>query len=526
MNRFSLLVGLFLLLAAGAVSAQSTLVFGQSGLPVSLDSADAQDGNSLLVARQITERLVDMAPGSSDLVAGLATSWSASKDSTVWTFSLRAGVNFHDGTPFNAEAVKFNFDRWNDPSHPYHLREEGKNYVPWSDFVFGGFLNEGSPLLEVRVVDDLTVEFHMDKPLGLFPNMLAAIYFQIDSPAAVMAAGADYGTPGVGSVGTGPFKFVEWREGELVSLERNDDYWGEVAASERLVIRGIQDPTARLAELRAGAIDIAIQLAPGDLPIVEGDPNLETALPDSELNVGYLSFHQGNPPFDNPLVREAVAYAIDRELIIDAFYEGLGTVAQDFLPPQMWGHSESAVARPYNPERAKVLLREAGFADGFDTELWFMPVSRPYFPSPEPIATAMATFLADVGINAELKTIDWATYLQQYRQGAFPMYMLGWNADYADPDNFLFTFFGPSAVDTQGWDDPQTRELLGFAREASDPVDRQELYAKVQTRVTEHVPRVPIAHNRSLTAIRTNVEGVIPSPVSPSEIPLHLVSKQ
>ncbi len=525
MKRFLVVASLALALFFGVAGAQ-TLVFGQSGLPVTLDSADAQDGNSLTVARQITEKLIDFVPGTTDLAPGLALSWSSNDDATVWTFTLRQGVRFHDGTPFDAAAVKFNFDRWNDPNHPYHLSEEGKTYVPWSEFIFGGFLGEGSLVSEVRVVDEFTVEFHLTEPAGIFPAMIAAIYFQIDSPAAVMAAGGDYGTPGVGTVGTGPFKFVEWIEGERVVLERNDDYWGEVPKVERLVFRGIQDPTARLAELRAGTIDIAVNLASDDLPTVESDPNLVPVIAESELNIGYLAMHQAHAPFDNPLVREAVAYAIDREAIVDAFYAGLGSVAKDFLPPTMWGHAD-VEARPYDPERSRVLLREAGFPDGFDTELWFMPVSRPYYPSPEPIATAMATFLADVGINVELKTVDWGTYLQQYREGAFPMYMLGWNADYADPDNFLNTFFNATAQQSNyGWSDDRTARLLSLARQSGDQTERQRLYAEVQVRVYDQVPSIPVAHNTALNAVRSNIKNFQPSPLGTSEIPLNLVEKQ
>jgi len=509
----------------GGVAVAQTLVFGQSGLPVTLDSADAQDGNSLTVAKQITEKLIDFAPGSTTLVPSLATEWTPNEDSTVWTFTLRQGVTFHDGTPFDAAAVKFNFDRWNDPDNPYHFADEGKTYVPWSEFVFGGFLGSGSLVQEVSVLDDHTVQFQLTEPAGIFPAMIAAIYFQLDSPTAVMEAGADYGTPSVGTVGTGPFKFVEWIEGERVVLERNDDYWGGPAKVERLVIRGIQDPTARLAELQAGTIDIAVNLASDDLSAVEADPNLEKVVATSELNIGYLAMHQANPPFDNPKVREAVAYAIDRQAIVDAFYAGLGSVAQDFLPPSMWGHADVS-ARPYDPEKAKQLLAEAGFPNGFDTELWFMPVSRPYYPSPEPIATAMATFLADVGINAELKTVDWGTYLEQYRQGVFPMYMLGWNADYADPDNFLNTFFNQSSQQNwYGWNDPETAKLLSQARRTGVLEERQSLYAQVLTRVHDQVPSIPIAHNTALNAVRSNIAGFLPSPLGSSEIPLFLVSK-
>jgi peptide/nickel transport system substrate-binding protein len=520
MKRFALMLAA--LLAVGAVAAQ-TLVYGLSGLPSSLDSVDSQDGNSLVVSGNITQTLVFFEPGSVELAPQLATSWEPNDDATSWTFELREGVTFHDGTAFDAEAVKFNFDRWNIVDHPYAFREEGKTYVPWG-WVFGGPAAEGGILESVEVVDDTTVRFNMVQPTPFLPTLLAAIYFQIDSPTAVMEAGADYGTPGVGSVGTGPFEFVEWREGEQVRVARYDGYWGDVALVDEVVFRGIAEPTARLAELQAGAIDIAVGLSSDDLATVESDPNLVVRTADAELNVGYLAMHQANSPFEDERVRRAVAHAIDREAIVDAFYAGLGVVADDHMPPSFFGHG-TPWPYEYDPEGARALLEEAGYPDGFSTELWYMPVSRPYYPAPQPIAEAMASYLADVGIDAQLMTEDWTTYLSRYDTGAYPMYMLGWNGDYADPDNFLTTFFGPSAVDQLGWDAPGVRIALNKARQVADVDMRSGFYELVIDAVAETAVSIPMAHNRSLSAVRANVEDWIPSPLGYSSVPLNIVSK-
>jgi len=517
-----LILALSILLTFGLASAQ-TLVYGISGFPSSLDSADSQDGNSLVVSGQITERLIEFAPGATDLVPALATAWSSNEDGTVWDFELRQGVSFQDGTPFNAEAVKFNFDRWNDPNHPYSGRAEGKTYVPWG-WVFGGPLGDGNLLEEVVVTGEYGVQFRLTQPAPFLPALLAANYFQIDSPTAVMAAGVAYGTPGVGSVGTGPFKFVEWTEGERVVLERNDDYWQGPAKVERVIFRGITEPTARLAELQAGTIDIAVLLSADDLATVENDPNLQVAIADAELTVGYIAMHQANSPFEDVRVRQAVAHAIDRDAIIDAFYGGLGVTAQDHLPPVMFGHGEPW-PYTYDPERARELLAEAGYPDGFQTEFWYMPVSRPYYPAPQPTAETIATYLADVGIQAELMTEDWTTYLADYQTGKFPMYMLGWNADYADPDNFLLTFFGPSAVTDLGWDSPETRDLLQQARQVADPDTRASLYAQVVDNVAEAAASIPFASNRTLNALRSNIDGFVMSPLGYSSVSLHSVTK-
>lgn len=507
----------------GLANAQ-TLTYARSGLPVTLDSADSTDGNSLTVSYQIVENLVQYQLGSTELAPGLATDWSANEDSTEWTFNLREGVTFHDGTPFNAEAVKFNLDRWNDPSSEYHFGDEGKTYTAWS-WVFGGPVGEGV-LESVEVVDDLTVKLNMTGPVGLVPSMVAASYFGIDSPTAVMAAGAAYGTPGVGAVGTGPFMFGEWLEGERVVLNANKDYWAGTPGVETLVFRGIADPTARLAELQAGAVDIAVDLGPDDLSVVEGDDNL-VRVPGPSLNIGYLALHQGNTPLEDVRVRQAIAHAIDWAAIVDAFYGPLGEVATQHIPRAFdWARAsdEAVPGFAYDPEMAKALLAEAGYPDGFESELWYMPVSRPYFPNPEPIAAAMATYLADIGINVALQTEDWGVYLDNYDTGKYPMYMLGWSPDYGDPDNYLYTFFGPSAATSLGWDDAAVLDMLNEAREVTGLEARGALYSDVNKAVYDQAVSLPVAHNSVLYAATTAVQNWTPSPLGSTE-QLYLITK-
>jgi len=502
-----------------------TLVFGNSGQPSSLDSVDSQDGESLVVSGQITETLIGFAEGSTELVPRLAVEWTPNDGADVWTLQLREGVQFHDGTPFDAEAVKFNFDRWNLVDHPYSFRDQGKNYVPFG-WVFGGPRSEGGIIDEVIVTGEHTVEMHLTQPAPFLPSQLAAIYFQIDSPAAVMEAGADYGTPSVGSVGTGPFVFDEWVEGQRVRLTANEDYWGGAANVDEVVFRPILEPTARLAELQAGAIDLAVNLPADDFQTVENDGDLVTAIADGELNVGYVGIsHAEEHPMSQLEVRQAIAHAIDRQAIVDAFYAATGMLAQDHLAASLWGHGDDW-PYDYDPERARELLAEAGYPDGFETELWYMPVSRPYYPSPQPIAETIASYLADVGIEAEVLTEDWTTYLSDYREGVFPMWMLGWNADYADPDNFLRTFFGADGAAAYEWDRDPVIEWLQEASQVADQDRRAELYADVVNQVAEEAASIPMAHNNTLHAHRTNISGWTPSPLGYSSVSLVPVTKE
>ena len=516
------LLMLLALLALGLGSAQ-TLVFGGSGLPVSLNAAT--DGNSLTVAYQVLENLVGVEPGGTELIPGLATEWSSNEDATVWTLKLREGVTFQDGTPFNAEAAKFNIDRWNDPAFKYGFRDEGVLYEAWGD-IFGGFKGDQDAVLkEARVVDDYTLELSLNNPMGFLPAALSSSYFGLHSPAAVREAGADYGTPAVGAVGTGPFSFVEWVDGSQVTLERYADYWGEAAGVERLVFRGIEDPTARLAELQAGSIDIAVSLSPDDAETVAGDSNLEVVNAEENLNIGYIGLHQANTPLENLKVRQAIAHAVDWNEVVSAFFGEGAQVATQFIPPGLVGYSENLEPYAYDPEMAKQLLSEAGFADGFSTQFWYMPVSRPYFPSAEPVASAVASYLAEVGIQAELQTEDWGTYLDDNETGKFPMYMLGWSADFADPDNFVYTFFGAEQGDLGfGWQSPEVRKLLNQARQEPDEAARAELYGQINQLIHDQVPAIPVVHNPVLNAVRVGIEGFQPSPLG-STVPFNTITK-
>ncbi|HKI58741.1 MAG TPA: ABC transporter substrate-binding protein [Trueperaceae bacterium] len=509
MKRLTLIAAA--VLALSGLAAAQTLVYGESGLPVNLDLP--QDGNSLSVQYQVAEPLVLYKPGTTEIRPGLATSWEANDSATVWTFHLRQGVTFQDGTPFNAEAVKFNFDRWNHRDNPYAFPGT-KDMAAWT-YIFGAFYGESGYLLEkVDAVDDSTVRFTLTQPTGFFPTLLSSSYFGMQSPAAIKKAGAAYGTPSVGLVGTGPFKFQEWVEGDHVTLVRNDNYWGDKAGVERIVFKGIESAPTRLAQLEAGTLDIAVNLSPDDYKVVTGNQNLKQASSGPELSIGYVGFHQANKPFDDVRVRQAVAYAVDQQAIVDAFYGPLGSVATEFIPPGLMGRSD-VKAYPYDPEKAKQLLAEAGYPNGFDTKFWYMPVSRPYYPAPKDVAEAFVGYLADVGINAQLNTEDWSIYLSDYDQGKFPMYMLGWNADYPDPNNFINTFFNASeSVNGFGWSDANGQKvvsLLSQAAQASDQSTRELDYELASTIIHDQIPALPMVYPRSLNATRTNIDGFLPN---------------
>ena len=509
------------LLATFGFGAAQTLIVGQSGLPVTLDTG--QDGNSLGPAMQVVERLVGFAQGQATIEPLLATSWEANDDASVWTFHLRDGVSFTDGTPFDAEAVKFNFDRWNLRDHEFNFTDEGKDFTSFT-YVFGGYHGDsGYEIESVEVVDDLTVQFNLTGSYGFFPQQVASSYFGLHSPAAVAEHGIAYGTPSGPIVGTGPFTLTEWIDGDRVVMSRNDEYWGGPAGVEEIIFRGIESPTTRLAELEAGSIDIAVNLSPENYDVVANSSEFRPVSAESDLALGYIGMHAGNEPFDDVRVRQALAYAIDKEAIVDAFYGDLGVVANEFVPRGLFGRLEND-PYPYDPERARELLAEAGYPDGFDTEFWYMPVSRPYYPAPRDIAEAAASMLAEVGINAELMTEDWGIYLEDYLEGKFPIYMLGWSADFADPDNFISSFFNAANAVGFGYDNPELFQLITDAQQAGTLEEREILYQLISQTLHDELPSMPLVNPSTLNGVRNNIEGFFPNPLG-STVPLNTVTK-
>jgi len=527
----------------------SVFIFGRGGDSVQLDPALVTDGESFRVTGQCLEPLYQYEHSSTKPVPALAESCEANEDATEWTCKLREGVKFHDGTDFNADAVVFNFERWRFTDNPYHFESQVFEYY---EYMWGGF-DDASMITSVEAVDDNTVKFTLSAPLAPFLANLAMDMFAISSPAAIEAAGENYGMPAVGCVGTGPFKFVEWVEGDHITVDANTDYWGGAPTVDQIVFRVIPDDSARFLALQAGDIHALEQAVVEDLDAAEADPNLfvETR---PALNTGYLAFNYKIEELQNPLVREAIAHAINRQGLVENFYGKYGEVATNFLPPLVWGHNDAIEDWSYDTELAKQLLAEAGFPDGLnevtvaedvtDAEgnvlyaagdkiplrLFYMPVTRFYYPSPKEIGEAMAADLAKAGITAELYLEgDWSTYLGARREGTLVgLYMLGWGGDNGDPDNFHGYFFGFGGDDKVGepgeWvKAPDAREgfyanqevaqMLYEAAITPDQATREEMYKQVEQLLHDDIARIWIAHNNTPLIFSSKISGYIPQPV-------------
>jgi peptide/nickel transport system substrate-binding protein len=480
-----------------------TLVVGRGGDSVILDVGPATDGESWRVITDVNEPLIRLAGTSTKPVPWQAESWETT-DSKTWTFHLRPGVKFTNGDPFNADVVKWNMDRWRDPNNQYRFGRTFEYY----DSEFG----TETGIEDVKVVDDLTVEVTLKQPSAvmLAKLSLAGVFSMLD-PQEVMKQGDKYGTAAGTIVGTGPFKFVEWVPDDHITLERNDNWWGGPPRLAKVIFRSIPDNSARFAELQAGTIQYA-DLAQTDLPAAEADPNIDVyVLP--ALSTGYIAFQQCTPPFDKLEVRQAIAHAVNWGALIEPFYGKYGELAGSFQPPPVLGSNPDVKPYEYNPDLAKELLAKAGLPDGFETDFWYIPVIRGYFPDSKAIGEAIAADLAKVGIKVNLKTEDWGAYLDDRNNGKFPMWMLGWGSDNGDPDNYLGWHFyheigKPKAEDCYAND--KVAELLIQGRIEPDIAKREKIYQEAEVLIHDDVARIPVVWVKGAANFRTEVKGYVP----------------
>ncbi len=524
-------------------SAGGTFIFGRGGDSVQLDPAIVTDGESFRVTGQCLEPLYQYEPGSTTPIPALATECTPNAEATEWVCKLRQGVKFHDGTDFNADAVVWNFERWRFTTHPQHYASQVFEYY---EYMWGGF-DDASLITAVEKVDDYTVKFTLAQPLAPFLANLAMDMFAISSPAAVEKCGEQYGQPDCGCVGTGPFIFKEWVEGDHITVVANPDYWGGKPGIDQIIWKVIPDDSARFLALKSGDIHATEQATVEDLAAAEADPNLYV-MARPALNTAYLAFNFKIKEFQDRRVREAVAHAINKPALVENFYGKYGQVAKTFLPPLVWGHNDAIEDWSYDPELSKKLLADAGFPNGLSEvtiaeditdadgnvtykagdkiplRFYYMPVTRFYYPSPKEIGEAMAADLAKAGINVTMELAgDWPTYLGLRRTGQLVgLYMLGWGGDNGDPDNFLNYFFGglSKAGETkepdkrEGWyANQQVADLCYQALVTPGQDKREPLYKQAEQLLHDDVARIWIAHNQTPLIFSKKVQGYVPQPV-------------
>lgn len=493
-------------------SGEQVLVFARGGDSESLDPGSTTDGESSRVTRQVLEGLLDFDKESFELKPGLAYDWDVSDDGLTYTFHLEEGVTFHDGTDFNAEAVKTNFERWADPEHEYAFTDEGYVYSMYGTMFGGHKGDDGHVIEEIEVVDDHTIEFHLKRPLGFFLQNMGMTYFAITSPAALEEYGPEINE---NPIGTGPFKLVSWTKDDSVVLEKFEDFRKDgLPKLDRVIFEVIPDNAARLIALRSGDIDIMDGLNPDDAAAVEAEDGLELHAR-AENNFGYLGFNVQKEPLDNKTLRHAISHAIDREAIVDALYAGYGVPAVNPLPPSYLGYNDEVEGFPYDVEKAKELLAEAGYEDGLEIELWTMPVARPYMPDPETVSEIVQNNLAEIGVDVTIVREEWAPYLEKTMNGDHQMYMLGWSGTNGDPDYFLSSLLHGSNVgesNREFYQNDEVDQLLDEAKVAVDQDERAELYKEAQAIIAEDAPMVTLVHSQPVMATTSQVKNYVPHP--------------
>lgn len=482
---------------------KDTLVFARGGDSTSLDPITTTEGETFKVTDNIFENLISYGEQDTTLHPGLAEKWEVTPDGLTYTFHLRQGVKFHDGTDFNADAVVFNFDRWMNgdaDKFPYYT-------------MFGGYkADEGHVIKEVKALDANTVQFVLKRPQAPFLKNLAMSPFGIASPTAVKAEGDKFREK---PVGTGPFKFVEWKQNDRIVLEKNPDYWQKgLPKLNKVIFRVIPENTARLNALSNGEIDLMDGLNNSDEASVKSNDKLQV-IERPSMNVGYLGFTTNRKPFDNKLVRQALNHAIDKKSIIDSFYNGKAIPAKNPMPPSISGYNDDIEEYDYNLDKAKELLKEAGYEKGFTMDLWAMPVARLYMPEAQKVAEVIQESFSKIGVKANIKSVDWATYLDKAAKGEFDAYMLGWTGDNGDADNFLYTLLDKDSIGANNYSyykNDQLHDILIKAQTETDEEKRNELYKQAQVIIHDDAPWVPLVHSRPLLAAAKDLTGYVPHP--------------
>jgi peptide/nickel transport system substrate-binding protein len=482
-------------LLAGAQPA-GTLVVGVVAEPVNLDPAQVTDLNSNRVSRRIAETLVTFPEESTQIVPGLAESWTISRDGLSYTFKLRKGIRFHDGTPLNAEAVKFSIERQILESHPFN--KLGK--YPFANFFFGN-------VKALVVMDDLTIRFILKEPRASFLAVLTSGAASIVSPTAVRKSGADYA---LHPVGTGPFRYVSWDRGQRVVLERNPDYWRGPVKLERVIYRPIVEDQARLTELLTGTLDLIVGVPADFVSQLENNPKLGL-LKQVGAHVWYLGINNQKKPFDDRRVRQALNYAVNKDALVRDVLKGTGAVSRGPVLPGTWGADPGLRAYPYDPERAKKLLAEAGYPSGFSTTMW-VPESGSGMQSPVAMATVMQSNLKAVGVNVALQTMEWGAYLAKLRTKEQELFALSWMAGNEDPDMVMYpllhsTQWTPNGPNRALYRNEKFDDLLAQARVLTDQGKRAEIYREAQRILVEDAPWVFVDHEIQIAAFSRRVQG-------------------
>ncbi len=481
---------------------EQKIVIAIGAEPESLDPNYMESSPAAAVSEHMVEGLLYLNEDG-ELEPALATNWEAEEDGLSYLIELREGVTFHDGEPFNAEAAKYNLDRFMGKGE-----FEGE---PPAQFEF--LLGEVD---EVEVVDEYSIRIHLENRFAPIEWHLAHRFIAMHSPASIEALDEeeDIEAP----VGTGPFKYAGWDRGEQIVMERNEDYWGDVPELEELTFKFVPEGSSRVIMLETGEVDAVMDIPLAEIERLEGEEGIEIVYETSVRTI-YIGFNLETELFkDNKELRQALNYAIDKQAICDAIFEGTYEPADAPIPPGIFGH-HSAGPYEYDPEKAQELMAEAGYEDGFEMDL-FHPTGR--YPMDETVAETVQGMLAEVGIEANLTTYDWATYLEMVVQedpadAEHDAFMLGWGTVTWDADYGLYSTLHsenwPPSSNLTYYANEEVNALLQDARTEVDLDVREELYAEAIEKIWDDAPWLFLYYPVQINAELDRVEGLIHHPL-------------
>lgn len=480
--------------------APKVFVFARGSDAQKLDPADIDDGESVNTLTQICEGLVRFKSGTLEIEEWLAESYSISDDGLIYRFKIRDGIRFHDGTPLDAQAAAFSFQRQLDETHPAHLPEAAFSY--WS------YLYQD--VVAVEAVAPMELEIRLSQPNAAMLRSLAVFPAWLISPKSLETHGSEMQT---NPIGTGPYRFKEWRRNEAIILERNPDYWGDSPAFERLVMKVVPDNTTRLLQLKSGAIHGMDGLQPTEVAALKADPEL-TVYEDAGLNVGYMAFNLDQERLADLDLRRAISLGIDKQAFATVALEGAGRAAAYPLPRGFLGYPDVEDTSAFDLEAARKLA--APFASRFEAdplEILVMNAPRPYLPDPVTAATFVKGQIEAIGIPAKVVSLDFKTQLDRLRNGDFETALIGWVGDNGDTDNFLSVFFGSwaaekgTATNYSFYRNPEMDELLLTARKTTEPAERARLYEEVLALWKRDLPLLPLCHGDNIVVLSSQFEG-------------------
>ena len=510
MKKTLLAAGLGLGLAISGAAQAKTLVYCSEGSPEGFTPSLYSAGTTFDASSQtIFNRLVQFETGTTKVIPGLAESWTASDDGLEYTFNLRKGVKFHTTpyfTPtrdFNADDILFSYNRQWKEDHPY--------YAIGGEHLYFGWMGMDGLLSSIDKIDDYTVKFTLTKPESPFVSNLAMDFASILSAeyADNLTASGNQADIDFKPVGTGPFVFQSYQKDSMIRYKAHDDYWDGRSNIDKLVFAITTDASVRYQKLKAGECHVMPYPNPADVAEMQADPEINV-LEQEGLNVGYLAFNTEKAPFNQKAVRQALSMAINKHAILDIVFEGAGSVAKNPIPPTMWSYNHAVRDYAYDPAGAKAMLDAAGVS-GLKTNIWAMPVQRPYNPNARRMAELIQADWAAVGVDAEIVTFEWGEYLKRSNAGEHDTVLLGWTGDNGDPDNFMGVLLGCAAAESGGnrarWCHEEFDSLLNQARQLTDQAERTTLYEQAQEIFKEEAPWVTIAHSVAFKPVRVEVTG-------------------